>query len=61
MRISFVREWADGLGTNRDAARAGRISALLLDTVLVAEAGGIELITLDPVSRRLVHRRSPAR
>jgi hypothetical protein len=60
VRISFVREWADGLGTDRDSARAGRISALLLDTVLVAEAGGIELITLDPASRLLVHRRSSA-
>jgi hypothetical protein len=36
-------------------------AAFHMDTVLTAEAGAVELVTLDPESRRLVHRRSPAR
>jgi hypothetical protein len=34
---------------------------LTLDTVLTAFAGAVELVTLDPATGRLVHRRSPRR
>lgn len=51
VRIGLEREAG---GTVHGARRVA------LDTVLVARAGGIELITLDPGSGRLVHRRSSA-
>jgi hypothetical protein len=35
--------------------------AFNLDTVLTAAPGVVELITLDPGTGRLVHRRSPGR